>query len=238
MKQVAGIAAVLLSGFATAIPAAASADDFDTALDEISEQSLKAHYAILAGDAMEGRFAGTAAYQRAADYVAAQFALIGLEAAGEEGWFQQVPLVSYRIDTETATVYTHRDGIDTELTYREDYGMGGDKVRESTEVRAEVVYVGFGVHAPELGYSDYDGVDVEGKIVVVRRFVPAGARFEDEAHQRRYGDLVVEAKLPKPGQGTRDGYEGDGFVIVRHPESAVVEEALNGIVELIQVELV
>ena len=56
--------------------------------------------------------------------------------------------------------------------------------------------------------------------------------------QRRYGDLVVEAQLPKPGQGTRDGYEGDGFVIVRHPESAVVEEALNGIVELIQVELV
>ncbi len=56
--------------------------------------------------------------------------------------------------------------------------------------------------------------------------------------QRRYGNLVVEAQLPKPGQSTRDGYEGDGFVIVRHPDSAVVEAALNGIVELIQVELV
>ena len=173
MKQVAGIAAALLASVASAIPAAASADDFDAALNEISEQSLKAHYAALASDAMEGRFAGTAAYQRAADYVAEQFALIGLEAAGEEGWFQEVPLVSYRIDTETATVYTHRDGIDTELTYREDYGMGGDKVRESTEVRAEVVYVGFGVHAPELGYSDYDGVDVEGKIVAMFRGAPS-----------------------------------------------------------------
>ncbi len=45
--------------------------------------------------------------------------------------------------------------------------MGGDKVRAENSVRAEVVYVGFGVHAPELGYSDYDGVDVDGKIVAM-----------------------------------------------------------------------
>lgn len=58
----------------------------------------------------------------------------------------------------------------------------------------------------------------------------------DEA-QRRYGELVVEAKLPREGQPPVDSYEGDGYVIVRHEETAVVEEALQQIVQLIRVEL-
>ena len=58
----------------------------------------------------------------------------------------------------------------------------------------------------------------------------------DEA-QRRYGKLVVEARLPREGQPPSDSYEGDGYVIVRHPDTAVVEDALTQIVKLIRVEL-
>lgn len=58
----------------------------------------------------------------------------------------------------------------------------------------------------------------------------------DEA-QRRFGNLVVEAKLPEEGQPPSDSYEGDGYVIVRHPETAVVEQALTDIVSTIRVEL-
>ncbi|MFK8015809.1 MAG: ATP-grasp domain-containing protein [Gammaproteobacteria bacterium] len=58
----------------------------------------------------------------------------------------------------------------------------------------------------------------------------------DEA-QRRYGELVVEVKLPREGQAPTDSYEGDGYVIVRHPETAAVEDALTNIVKLIRVEL-
>lgn len=58
----------------------------------------------------------------------------------------------------------------------------------------------------------------------------------DEA-QRRYGHLVVEARLPRAGQCPSDSYEGDGFVIIRHPDSEVVEEALKNIVKLVRVEL-
>ena len=67
-----------------ALPAIADpvADPATDALDEITEASLKAHYSTLAGDAMEGRFAGTAGYQRAADYVAEQFAAIDPERIG------------------------------------------------------------------------------------------------------------------------------------------------------------
>lgn len=58
----------------------------------------------------------------------------------------------------------------------------------------------------------------------------------DEA-QRRFGSLVMEVKLPRQGQPPSDGYEGDGYVIVRHEDSAVVEEALAAIVGLVRVEL-
>jgi hypothetical protein len=58
----------------------------------------------------------------------------------------------------------------------------------------------------------------------------------DEA-QRRFGSLVVEAKLPREGQPPSDSYEGDGYIIVRDPDTAVVEHALTEIVKLIRVEL-
>lgn len=58
----------------------------------------------------------------------------------------------------------------------------------------------------------------------------------DEA-QQRYGHLVVESRLPKAGQSPSDSYEGDGYVIIRHADSDVVEDALQQIVSLVQVEL-
>jgi len=57
----------------------------------------------------------------------------------------------------------------------------------------------------------------------------------DEA-QRRFGSLVVEARLPGPGQAPSDSYEGDGYVILRHRDTAVVEDALEQVVQLVQVE--
>ena len=141
--------------------------DENTAIDTITQQALQDHLAYLADDAREGRLAGTDGYNEAAQYVADRFAEMGLEPGADDGWFQQVPLISYRIDEESISLIAHRDGKDTELTYKEHFTMGGDAVSAEDRVRAEVVYVGFGVHAPELGYSDYDGIDVEGKIVAV-----------------------------------------------------------------------
>ena len=61
----------------------------------------------------------------------------------------------------------HQDTGDAGLEWQEDFVMGGDTVRPETEIRAEVVFVGFGIHAPDLGYSDYDDVDVRGKVVAL-----------------------------------------------------------------------
>ena len=138
-----------------------------------SEEHLRAHLEWLADDAREGRGAGEPGHEASAEYVATFFAGLVLESAGDEGWYQQVPLVSYRVDTESTSVVVHRDGEDRDLAYRDHYGMSGDKIRSNDSVRAQVVYVGFGVHAPEFGYSDYDGIDVDGKIVAIFNGAPS-----------------------------------------------------------------
>ena len=58
-----------------------------------------------------------------------------------------------------------------------------------------------------------------------------------EEVQREFGELVVEAQLPQKGQSAADTYEGDGYVIIRHPETEVVQTALAKIVSTLRVEL-
>ena len=165
----------------------------DTAIDAVRQADIEAHLRYLADDAREGRMAGEPGHEAAAQYVADRFAEFGLEPAGDDGWFQQVPLISYRIDEESTTLIAHRDGKDTTLQYKEHYIMGGDKVREENLVRAEVVYVGFGIHAPELGYSDYEGVDVEGKIIAVLGNAPATFPHNERAFYSSGRTKIKEA---------------------------------------------
>ncbi len=145
--------------------------DIDTtladALDTISQERLSAHLTYLADDALEGREAGQPGYELAATYVSEQFAEMGLEPGGNDGWYQQVPLVTYMLDPDSPTMIVHRDGVDSALENKEQFAMRGDAVRSEDLVRAEVVYVGFGVHAPDFEYSDYEGINVEGKIVAL-----------------------------------------------------------------------
>jgi hypothetical protein len=174
------LSALLLS--ACSEEPAAPVSDENTAIDTITQQALQDHLNYLADDAREGRLAGEKGYDEAARYVADRFAEMGLEPGGDDGWFQQVPLISYRIDEESATLVAHRDDDDTALAYKEHFVMGGDAARSEDSVRAEVVYVGFGVHAPELGYSDYDGIDVEGKIVALFGNAPGSFPHNERAY--------------------------------------------------------
>ena len=154
----------------------------EAALNEITQEKIYAHLAYLADDKLEGRLTGEPGYDLAAEYVAEQFEAIGLEPGGDDGWYQQVPFVSYMLDTENNAIVAHRDGADVVYEYREDYAGWGDKVRSENTVRAEVVYVGFGVHAPEHGYSDYDGVDVDGKIVALFDNAPSRLPGDERAY--------------------------------------------------------
>lgn len=143
-------------------------ESFEDALAGIRAENLRAHVEYLADDRLEGRMTGEPGYDMAAEYVAGVFGELGLEPGGDDGgWYQPVVFQSYKVEPSASALITHRDGVETEFTYREDFGVRADRVREETEVRAEVVFAGFGVHAPEFGYSDFDGINVEGKILAV-----------------------------------------------------------------------
>jgi hypothetical protein len=126
---------------------------------------------------------GTPEYDEAAAYVASHFEDIGLVAGGEDGsWFQAVPMLARWIDVDSATVVFHQDGEEKAQRWKEDFVMGGDVVRAETDITAEVVFAGFGIHAPDMNYSDYDGIDVEGKILAIFGGAPSTFPHNERAY--------------------------------------------------------
>ena len=175
-------ALLLLAVVAIGSCASAPPTTLDESLDLIRERPLRDHFRWLADDEREGRAPGEPGYDVSARYVANQFALMGLEPAGTDGWYQQVPLRSYKAVGDEAEFIVHTDDGDLEFDYRDDFSATPDPVAASTRVRGELVYVGYGIHAPELGYSDYEGIDVRGKIIVGF----SGAPEHFEGVQRAY----------------------------------------------------
>ncbi|MCH8135631.1 MAG: hypothetical protein IIB77_06605 [Proteobacteria bacterium] len=145
----------------------AVSDSIEAALALIGRERIESHLRFLADDARMGRMTGSPEYDESAAYVVEHFEDIGLEPAGDDGWYQQVPMLARRIDTESATVVYHQDGGELSLKWKEDFVMGGDAVRAETSIQADVVFAGFGIHAPDLGYSDYDDIDVKGKVIAI-----------------------------------------------------------------------
>ena len=122
--------------------------------------------AFLADDLLEGRGTGTRGYQLAANYVRAQFEEMGLHPAGVGGsYFQNVHFRKIELLRDRSSVTVKHNGSTRTLTIDKDYVMGGDPVSADTTAEGQVVFVGFGVSAPEFNYDDYAGVDVRGKIV-------------------------------------------------------------------------
>ena len=159
-----------------------SESDLDTALATISRDNIQSILNYLAADEREGRMTGTRGYDESAQYVADQFAAIGLEPGGSDGWMQQVPFITRMIDVENSGVTLHRNTGDVDLQWKDDLIIYADRLRAENRIRAEVVFAGFGVHAPELGYSDFDGIDVSGKIVATCVGAPATFPSTERAH--------------------------------------------------------
>ena len=143
------------------------------ALDSITVSALQSHLEYLADDALAGREAGTPGYDDAARYVADTLRDLGALPAIDDTWHQDVALRSFRVRDDAATLQLHLPDGDRQLRYRDDFSLRADATREQVSVRAAVVYAGYGVHAPEFDYSDYDGIDVTGKIVALFSGAPS-----------------------------------------------------------------
>jgi Zn-dependent M28 family amino/carboxypeptidase len=135
----------------------------------IDPEKIRAHVRFLSLDLLEGRGPGTRGAEIAAEYIATQFALAGVEPAGDNGtFFQSVPLFAVHTDEEkTRFALVPASGHPVDLAYGTEIVSKDQTGQPTADIDAPIVFVGYGIHAPEYSWDDYAGVDVKGKVALV-----------------------------------------------------------------------
>jgi len=138
------------------------------ALETINPERIRAHVRFLSHDLLEGRGTGQRGGDLAAEYIATQFALYGLKPAGDNGsYLQKVPMVGITPSPETTFSLVPASGPRMALKVLDDYVSYDQTQQPQSEIDAPIVYVGYGIHAPEYSWDDYKGVDVKGKVLLM-----------------------------------------------------------------------
>ncbi|HUS35436.1 MAG TPA: M28 family metallopeptidase [Verrucomicrobiae bacterium] len=132
----------------------------------ISGEKILQHIRVLADDKFEGRGPATIGEELTVNYLIEQFKAMGLQAGNPDGsWTQDVPMVGVK---SASTISLTQNGNKTEIAFPQDYVGWSGLSQETLNVReSELVFVGYGVEAPEYGWDDYKGVDVRGKTLLM-----------------------------------------------------------------------
>jgi Zn-dependent M28 family amino/carboxypeptidase len=142
-------------------------------MQTISPDHIRWHVRYLSLDLLEGRGTGQRGGDIAAEYIATQFAEYGLKPAGDNGsYLQRVPLVGITTlpETQFTIIPKQATGSDLkpmDLKPLDDYVAYDQTQQTSSDVDADIVYVGYGIEAPEYNWDDYKGVDVHGKVLLM-----------------------------------------------------------------------
>jgi Zn-dependent M28 family amino/carboxypeptidase len=155
------------SRFGSHLPAAAIA-----AMQGIRPDNIETHVRFLSHDLLEGRGTGQRGGDIAAEYIATQFALYGLKPAGDNGsYLQKVPMVGITPGADTRFALVPAKGSSSfhplDLKPLDEYVAYDQTQQPESNVDAEIVYVGYGIEAPEYNWDDYKGVDVKGKVLLM-----------------------------------------------------------------------
>ena len=220
-----------------------------TGIPEISEATLKDVTRTLSLDAFEGRAPGTPGEERTLAYLVTQFERVGLKPGNNGSWFQNVPLVEI-----TASNYEP-------LTVAgKSYAIGQDWVgvsyRETPRIdldASEIVFVGYGVNAPEKGWNDYAGIDMRGKTALIlvndpdwqqdglegtfngRAMTYYGRwtyKFEEAARQGAAAALIVHDTFPASyGWGTVESSWSGPQAYAQRNDGGATQTLVNGWVQ-------
>lgn len=139
------------------------------ATPSLNEQAMRAHIKFLSSDLLEGRGTGARGGEIAANYIAAQMEALGLKGAGVNGsFFQPVSLVGVKADQNTKLIVSGRNGKES-FKFADDYVAFTGAQTDQVDVDADLVFVGYGINAPEQRWNDYKGQpsDYRGKILVM-----------------------------------------------------------------------
>ncbi|HLI76286.1 MAG TPA: M28 family peptidase [Acidobacteriaceae bacterium] len=149
-------------------PAANPPDALRKAEAAVSPDRIREVDRFISSDLFEGRYPGLRGGELAAEYIADQFAMAGLApVGGSGGYMQQVNFVGMKaIPDKTSFRLVPAQGAAQALTYGADYTVANQTLTPTTTINAPIVFVGYGVTAPEFGWNDYAGVDVKGKVIL------------------------------------------------------------------------
>ncbi|HSG33245.1 MAG TPA: M28 family metallopeptidase [Sphingomonadaceae bacterium] len=251
----AGLAAILLSNCVAGDDAGSLADLDIPAIEpgEISADTLRDMTRELSLDRYEGRMPGTPGEELTLAYLVEKFAAAGLEPGNNGSWFQDVPLVEIT-GKNYAPLSVTADGE------RTDFGFGREWVgvtyREQGHIDlddSELVFVGYGINAPERGWNDYEGIDMAGKTAVIlvndpdwtieglegtfngRAMTYYGRwtyKFEEAARQGAAAALIVHEEAPAsyPWGVVENGWTGPQAYAVRS-DGGADQTLMNGWVQ-------
>ncbi|WP_223668579.1 M28 family metallopeptidase [Kangiella shandongensis] len=187
-------------------------NNFLTAYDNIDLGQYKERVKTLSSDEFEGRSPATEGGRKTSEYLKAQFEAVGAEPGNGDSYFQQVPLISIEADANMQLQLG-----DSTLEYSKDFVAGTSQTVESIELNdSDLVFVGYGVVAPEYNWNDYEGVDMEGKTAVILINDPGFAqpdagifqgkamtyygrwtyKYEEAARQGAAGAIIVHETAP------------------------------------------
>ncbi|MDZ4348500.1 MAG: M28 family metallopeptidase [Xanthomonadaceae bacterium] len=135
---------------------------------DISAEDFSVMVETLSSDEFDGRAPGGRGEELTINYIRDQFQRLGLKPGNGDSWFQTVPMVETTADTETSLVSLDLGDSSRVLNFGGEMVLGTRTGQPSVSVEAsELVFVGYGVNAPEAGWNDYEGLDVTGKTVVI-----------------------------------------------------------------------
>src|SRR5947209_10946559 len=146
------------------LPAAAQ-----KAMNAIDAEKIRATVKYLSDDKLEGRGTGQKGGDMAADWIAAQFKSYGLVPAGDNGtYFQKIDFFGVTTDPkQTKFSFVPKSGPEMALKFADDYIANDQTHAQKSEIDAPLVFVGYGINAPEYNWDDYKGVDVKGKMLLM-----------------------------------------------------------------------
>jgi Zn-dependent M28 family amino/carboxypeptidase len=213
--------AVLVLGIATGLASGAWAGsdpgaelglpaDVAAAMRGINAEHIRAHVRFLSDDLLEGRGTGARGGDIAARYIATQFALDGLKPAGDNGgYLQRIQFTGVQTLPATKVALRPGHGGTLDLKLGEDYVTNNQTQTADVDIDAPIVFVGYGIEAPEYRWNDFKGVDVKGKVLLVivnqppskdPKFFNAGTmtyygrwtyKFEEAARKGAIGALII-----------------------------------------------
>jgi len=181
-----------------------------TALNAITPEAVRSIVAYLAADSLKGRNTPSPELDRCAEFLAERFRAYGLQPVNGS-YFQSVPIHRIHLGDSNRVTLRGQDGVEKTLAIKKDFVPF--EITADREVRGDIVFVGYGISAPEFDYDDYAGIDVAGKIVLALKGGPNEQKPDSPFSSQKRSPAVTLKEKVKCAMD----HGAVGFMLVTNP---------------------